>query len=119
MDNHQIKLNITEQRVVMNTEKSRTELKLKHQVKLSAVTMGKQGPVGTVAENVLARAVEAEAAAKAAQSLSNQVAEQQSSMVSDMTNTLEHFIGAIEAQNNYVKSNRNDDSKAQSAFRNH
>jgi hypothetical protein len=91
MDNHKINIKVTHQRVVINTEKSRTELNLPGKQQMKVVTFGRQGPVGSVTERVLTIAQEAI-------TIANQANQANQSMVSGMSLALDHYIGAIGAQ---------------------
>ncbi len=66
--------------------------------RINVVSVGVQGPVGTVAESVLTMAEEAKAAAEQATELAETTSQEQADMVSGMTLTLDHYIGAIGAQ---------------------
>ena len=98
MDNHQVNITVTQQRVVINTEKSRTKLTSPGKLQMRVTTLGRQGPVGTVAESVLTMAQAAMTAANQASQKADETSQDQQSMVSGMTLTLDHYIGAIEAQ---------------------
>ncbi|TOP74092.1 hypothetical protein [Vibrio parahaemolyticus] len=99
MDNHQITVKVVERQVVrMNIGQSQVSMQSPSRMKMSIVTMGRQGPVGTVAEDVLARAMAAEAAANEAKAQSSQVADDQTTMVDGMTMAINHYIGVIGVQ---------------------
>ncbi len=99
MDNHQITVKVVERQVVrMNIGQSQVIMQSPSRMKMSVVTMGRQGPVGTVAEDVLARAMAAEAAANEAKAQSSQVADDQTTMVDGMTMAINHYIGVIGVQ---------------------
>jgi hypothetical protein len=66
--------------------------------RINVVTIGVQGPVGTVAQSVLTMAEQAQAAAKQAEQLANVVQAEQQQMFSSMSLTLDHYIGALAAQ---------------------
>ncbi|WP_413285970.1 hypothetical protein [Vibrio sp. MA40-2] len=98
-NNHQVTVKVVEQQVVrMNIGQSQVTMQNPSKMKMSVITMGRQGPVGTVAEDVLARAMAAELAANEAKAQSSQIAEDQTSMVDGMTMALDHYIGVISVQ---------------------
>ena len=98
MDNNQVNIKVTQQRVVINTEKSRTALTSPKKLSIRVATVGRQGPVGTVAESVLTMAQQALTMATSASLKADATSEDQQEMVSGMTLTLDHYIGAIAAQ---------------------
>lgn len=65
---------------------------------VNVISIGAQGPVGSIAENVLAMAQEAKALASEAKEKADEASQGQQVMVSNMAQTLDHFIGAIGAQ---------------------
>lgn len=65
--------------------------------RVQVVTVGVQGPVGTVAENVLQRAMQAEQAATAAQTMASDTLEGLTALVNGMQQSLDYRIGAISA----------------------
>ncbi|MCS6257471.1 hypothetical protein [Shewanella baltica] len=68
------------------------------QPRFNVVTIGMQGPVGTVAESVLTMAQQAVQTANSASDKASQVSQDQLVMVSGMSQTIDHYIGAIGAQ---------------------
>lgn len=62
------------------------------------ISAGLQGPVGTVAEDVLARAAAAEQAAADASSTAGQAALDLDKLVTDLNNAFAYHAGAISAQ---------------------
>lgn len=66
--------------------------------KINVISLGAQGPVGSIAENVLVMAQEAKALASEAKEKALEASQSHLNMVSSMSLTLDHFIGAIEAQ---------------------
>jgi len=62
------------------------------------VSVGLQGPVGTVAEDVLTRAAAAEQAADAAQAEATQTSDDLASVVTRLNNAFAYHAGAISAQ---------------------
>lgn len=95
----QVSIHVTKRQVVMvNTGSAMVEMNVPNKMALSIVTLGKQGPVGAVAEDVLNMAKAAETMAKAANKTAQGVAHEQQLMVTGMTTTLDHYIGAISAQ---------------------
>ena len=65
--------------------------------RINVVSVGVQGPVGTVAESVLTMAEEAKVAAEQAMKLAEATSQEQADMVSGMILALDHYIGAIGA----------------------
>lgn len=63
----------------------------------AVISAGLQGPVGTVAENVLERAAAAEKAAAVAAGKSDQTAEDVSTLVSKLNGAFAYYAGVIEA----------------------
>lgn len=62
------------------------------------IAMGVQGPVGTVAENVLARAAAAEQAALQATDLAAESAQVLTELIQLLTDAFDYHAGAISAQ---------------------
>jgi len=94
--NNRITMKIVKRHVVsMRAGRSMVEIRSPSRTRLNVVSLGKQGPVGTVAEEVLKMAIEAKAAATEAKVQFSQVAEDQSSMVDGMTITIDHYIGVL------------------------
>lgn len=97
--NNCITMKVVKRHVIsMRAGRSMVEIRSPSRARLNVVSLGKQGPVGTVAEEVLKMATEAQAAANEAKVQSAQVAEDQSSMVGGMTMTIDHYIGVIGVQ---------------------
>jgi hypothetical protein len=65
---------------------------------INVVSIGVQGPVGTVAQSVLTMAQQAQQAASLASEKAEWVSQEQLGMVSGMSLALDHYIGAIGAQ---------------------
>lgn len=65
---------------------------------VQVISMGVQGPVGTVAEDVLTRAAAAEQAAAAAQAEATQTTDDLASVVTRLNNAFAYHAGAISAQ---------------------
>lgn len=64
---------------------------------VSVVTIGTQGPVGTVAENVLLRAMQAEHAANQSVALSEDALEGLTTLISEFKSSLDFHTGALSA----------------------
>ncbi|MBD1559508.1 hypothetical protein HC752_21430 [Vibrio sp. S9_S30] len=97
--NNCITMKVVSRHVVsMKAGRSMVELRTPRKTRFNVVSMGKQGPVGTVAEEVLKMAAEAQNAANEAKAQSSQLAEDQSTMVDGMTMTIDHYIGVIGVQ---------------------
>ena len=65
--------------------------------RFAVISGGLQGPVGTVAEDVLARAESAEKVAAVAADKSDQTAEDVSALVSKLNGAFAYYAGVIEA----------------------
>lgn len=63
----------------------------------AVISGGLQGPIGTVAENVLERAAAAEKVAAVAADKSDQTAEDVSALVSKLNGAFAYYAGVIEA----------------------
>lgn len=100
MDNsHQVTIKVVEKQLVrMKIGQSLVTMQNPSKMMMSVITMGRQGPVGTVAEDVLARAMAAELAANEAKAQSAQVAADQTTIVDGMTMAFDHYIGVISVQ---------------------
>ncbi|MGI2098980.1 hypothetical protein [Shewanella glacialipiscicola] len=87
-------------RQVVRMDMGGNQVTLKHlsQPRFNVVTIGTQGPVGTVAESVLTMAQHAVQTANRANDKANQVSQDQLVMVGSMSQTIDHYIGAIGAQ---------------------
>ncbi|WP_182027495.1 hypothetical protein [Vibrio rotiferianus] len=97
--NNCITMKVVKRHVVsMRAGRSMVELRTPSRTRLNVVSLGKQGPVGTVAEEVLKIATEAQTAANEAKAQSSQVAQEQTLMVDGMTMTIDHYIGVIGVQ---------------------
>lgn len=97
--NNCITMKVVKRHVVsMRAGRSMVELRTPSRTRLNVVSLGKQGPVGTVAEEVLKIATEAQIAANEAKAQSSQVAQEQTLMVDGMTMTIDHYIGVIGVQ---------------------
>ena len=94
----QIIMRVSKTNVIrMNTGASSVIFRTANQIKMSVVSFGKQGPVGTVAESVLTLANEAKAEASNALLIAQSVSSSQDDLVSGMTLSIDHHIGAISA----------------------
>ncbi|MDW1763138.1 hypothetical protein R7040_18200 [Vibrio sp. 1069] len=97
--NNCITMKVVKRHVVsMRAGRSMVELRTPSRTRLNVVSLGKQGPVGTVAEEVLKIATEAQTVANEAKAQSSQVAQEQTLMVDGMTMTIDHYIGVIGVQ---------------------
>ncbi|MEL4241139.1 hypothetical protein [Shewanella xiamenensis] len=96
---NRITLRHTVRQVVrMDIGGNQVTIKQLSRLRLNVVSIGVQGPVGTVAESVLTMAQQAQHAAVMASEKAEQVSQAQLGMVSGMSLTLDHYIGAIGAQ---------------------
>ncbi|MDG2839963.1 hypothetical protein P7M54_24600 [Vibrio parahaemolyticus] len=96
---HRIVMRHTVKHVIrMDTGGNQVTIRQLSRPRIHVVSVGVQGPVGTVAESVLTMAQEVQAAAQKATNTATQAMTDQSDMVTGMTLTLDHYIGAIEAQ---------------------
>lgn len=68
------------------------------QLDFQLVAVGVQGPVGTVAENVLQRSLQAEVAAKAAELSASQAQDDLSDLIFGLNQAFSFHTGAISAQ---------------------
>ena len=84
--------------VRMETGGNQVTIRQSRRPSIHVVSIGVQGPVGTVAESVLTMAQEAVATANQAIKKVDVVSQEQQAMVSDMAITLDFYIGAIAAQ---------------------
>lgn len=84
--------------IVRVTQGSRTAVvQLASQLAVSVVTIGTQGPVGTVAENVLLRALQAEHAANQAVAVSEDTLQGLTTLISEFKSSLDFHTGALSA----------------------
>lgn len=96
---HRIVMRHTVKHVIrMDTGANQVTIRQLSRPRINVVSVGVQGPVGTVAESVLTMAQEAKETANQASQKADEASQDQQSMVSGMTLTLDHYIGAIEAQ---------------------
>ncbi len=94
-----IVLKKTVRQIVNVTQKQQqTKVVVQGRPNFSVVSVGLQGPVGTVAEDVLSRAAAAELAATAASNVANQAATDVEQLVTDLNNAFVFHSGAISAQ---------------------
>lgn len=91
-------LHTVKQVVRMETGGNQVTIRQSKRPSIHVVSIGVQGPVGTVAESVLTMAQEAVATANQASQVANDVSQEQQAMVSGMALTLDFHIGAIAAQ---------------------
>ena len=84
--------------VRMETGGNQITIRQSRRPRIHVVSIGIQGPVGTVAESVLTMAQEAVATANQAIKKADVVSQEQQTMVSGMALTLDFYIGAIAAQ---------------------
>ena len=84
----------------MRIGQSQVTMQTSSKIKMNVVTIGRQGPVGTLPPDILSRLEAAEHDAKQAKQLSSQIEEMQHQMVGGMTMAIEHFLGVVSIQDN-------------------
>lgn len=83
---------------LVSHEQRQSKLILESKPQFNVISAGLQGPVGTVAEDVLAKAASAELAAMNASTVSDQVSTDLELLVTDLNNAFVYHTGAISAQ---------------------
>ncbi|SDI10252.1 hypothetical protein SAMN04488136_1646 [Vibrio xiamenensis] len=84
--------------VTLSQGQSKVELRTPSKQKFNVSTLGKQGPVGSVAAEVLVIAANAHTMAEEALIQTAILEQEQAEMVSGMSMTINHYIGVIGAQ---------------------